>query len=102
MDIFEDAQAFRNDIYRVGIDEWDATFDQWTQRLLNAVYPETLRSRDLPISIDTTNIPTWNSKPGDMDGVVGTEKLKNTHYAYQILSGIAVSDGMPFQLTYEL
>lgn len=34
----------------------------------------------------------------DLPGVVGTEKLKNTHYAYQILSGQAVSDGMPIQL----
>lgn len=31
-----------------------------------------------------------------------TEKLDNTHYAYQILSGQAVSDGMPFQLAHEL
>jgi hypothetical protein len=101
-DVFKDAETFRNDIYRVGIEEWEATFDKWTERLLDAVYPETLRSRDLPISIDTTNIPTWSSEPGEMDGVVGTEKLKNTHYAYQILSGVAVSDGMPFQLAHEL
>jgi len=101
-DIFESAETFRNDIYRVLFDEWEDTFDRWTERLLDSVFPEDLRSRRLPISVDSTNIPTWASETSDLNGVVGTEKLANTHYAYQILSGQAVSDGMPFQLAHEL
>jgi hypothetical protein len=100
--IFETAETFRNDIYRVSIDEWEATFDRWTERILDAVFPKTLRSRELPVAVDSTNIPTWAAETSDLPGVVGTEKLKNTHYAYQILSGQAVSDGMPIQLGHDL
>ena len=100
--IFETAETFRNDIYRVSIDEWEDTFDRWTESVLDAVFPESLRSRALPISVDSTNIPTWTKETSDLPGVVGTEKLKNTHYAYQILSAQAVSDGMPIQLGHEL
>jgi hypothetical protein len=102
VDLFRSAETFRNDIYRVGIEEWEDTFDRWTRRILDAAYPESLRSRDLAISVDATNIPTWSSETSDLDGVVGTEKLDNTHYAYQILSAISVSDGLPFQLAHEL
>jgi len=102
VDIFQTAETFRNDIYRVGVGEWKETFDRWTQRLLDAVYPKTLRERQLPISVDATNIPTWANETSNLPGVVGTEKLDNTHYAYQILSGQAVSDGMPFQLAQDL
>jgi hypothetical protein len=100
--IFETAETFRKDIHRVDSEVWVDTFDRWTQRLLDAVYPEELRSRRLPISVDSTNIPTWASETSNLDGVVGTEKLDNTHYAYQILSAQAVSDGMPIQLAHEL
>lgn len=102
VDIFETAETFRNDIYRVDIDEWEDIFDRWTERILDAVFPEGLRSRDLPVAVDSTNIPTWAEETSDLPGVVGTEKLKNTHYAYQILSGQAVSDGMPIQLGHDL
>lgn len=100
--IFETAETFRNDIYRVSIDEWVDTFDRWTESVLDAAFPESLRSRSLPISVDSTNIPTWTKETSDLPGVVGTEKLKNTHYAYQILSAQAVSDGMPIQLGHDL
>jgi len=102
VDIFESAETYRNDIHRVDGGDWMGMFDEWTQRILDAVYPESLRKRYLPISVDATNIPTWSSETSDLEGVVGTEKLDNTHYAYQILSAEAVSDGMPFQLAHEL
>lgn len=102
VDIFTDAETFRNDIYRVDIAEWQDTFDRWNERLFDGVFPDSMRDRYLPISVDATNIPTWASETADLAGVVGTEKLDNTHYAYQILSAQIVSDGMPFQIATEL
>lgn len=101
-DIWADAETYRTDIHRVPYSEWVETFDAWTERLLDTVYDKEMRARDLPLSIDTTNIPTWASETNELDGVVGTVKHSNTHYSYQILSAIAVSDGMPFQLAHEM
>jgi hypothetical protein len=101
IDIFS-AETFRNDIYRRSAWEWEATINRWTDRVLDVVYPDEKRERYLPVAIDTTNIPTWSSEQSDVDGVLGTEKAANTHYAYRILSAEAVSDGMPFQLAHEL
>gem|GEM_PF-2585940 len=101
-DVWATAETFRNDIYRVDASDWQDTLDAWTKRLLDAVYPESLRERYLPIAVDATNIPTWSSETSNLDGVVGTEKLKNTHYAYQILSAETVSDGLPFQVAHDL
>jgi len=100
--IFKDAETFRNDIYRPDIYEWVSTINQWTDALLDAVYPMELRSRGVPIAIDTTNIPTWTNETSDVAGVLGTEKMDNTHYAYRIFTAQAVSDGMPFQLAHAL
>lgn len=101
VDIFS-AETFRNDIYRRSVREWEATINRWTDRVLDAVYPQEKRERYLPVAIDTTNIPTWSREQSDLDGVLGTKKAANTHYAYRILSAEAVSDGMPFQLAHEL
>lgn len=101
-DIFKDAETFRNDIYRPDIYEWVATINDWTDKLLDAVYPMDLRSRGVPIAVDTTNIPTWSNETSDVAGVLGTKKMANTHYAYRIFTAQAVSDGMPFQLAHAL
>lgn len=66
------------------------------------MFAKSLRSRDLPVAVDSTNIPTWAAETSDLHRVVGTEYLKNTHYAYQILSAQAVSDGIPIQLGHDL
>ena len=59
------------------------------------MFTDELKDRYLLIAIDTTNIPTWSKDESDLEGVLGTEKLNNTHYAYRILSAQTVSDGMP-------
>lgn len=102
VDIFETAETFRNDITRVSTEEWENTFNDWTHRILNAVYPESLREDGLAISVDTTDIPTWSSDPDEIQGVVGTKKHPNTHHAYQIMSAIDVTNGLPFQIAHEL
>jgi len=101
-DIWGDAETFRNDIYRAPIVAWRAKFNEWTNRLLDAVYGDELRARDLPIAVDATNIPTWTNEESRLPGVIGTEKMDNTHYAYRILNAQVVSDGLPFQIAHEL
>nr|WP_231736916.1 transposase [Halobacterium sp. CBA1126] len=101
-DIWGDAETFRNDIYRVPIVAWRAKFNEWTNRLLDAVYGDELRARELPVAVDATNIPTWTNEESDLAGVIGTEKMDNTHFAYRILNAQVVSDGMPFQIAHEL
>jgi hypothetical protein len=101
-DIWGDAETFRNDVYRVPIGAWRATFNNWTNRLLDAVYGDELRARDLPVAVDATNIPTWTNEESDLAGVIGTEKMDNTHFAYRILNAQVVSDGLPFQIGHEL
>lgn len=101
-DIWGDAETFRNDIYRVPIVAWRAKFNEWTNRLLDAVYGDELRARDLPVAVDATNIPTWTNEVSRLPGVIGTEKMDNTHYAYRILNAQVVSDGLPFQIAHEL
>jgi len=101
-DIWGDAETFRNDVYRVPIGAWRATFNDWTNSLLGAVYGDELRARDLPIAVDATNIPTWTNEESRLPGVIGTEKMDNTHYAYRILNAQVVSDGLPFHVAHEL
>jgi len=101
-DIWGDAETFRNDIYRAPIVAWRAKINEWTERLLDAVYSGGLRSRALPVAVDATNIPTWTNETSDLPGVIGTEKMDNTHYAYRILNAQVVSDGFPFQIAHEL
>lgn len=102
VDIFKQAETFRTDIFRTSIEVWEETFTRWTEDLIHEVYDKSLRSRELPLAIDATNIPTWSNEQSDLPGVIGTEKLSNTHYAYRILSAQAVSDGMPFQISHQL
>ena len=96
------AETFRNDVYRLSPPEWEQEINSWTEAALDEVFTDELKDRYLPIAIDTTNIPTWSKDESDLEGVLGTEKLNNTHYAYRILSAQTVSDGMPIQLAHEL
>lgn len=96
------AETFRNDIYRLSSREWEREINLWTEAALDEVFTDDLKNRYLPIAIDTTNIPTWSKDESDLEGVLGTKKLNNTHYAYRILSAQTVSDGMPVQLAHEL
>lgn len=101
-DIWDSAETFRNDIYRVSVDDWNHKTNTWTPRLVDAVVGDQLEDAYVPIAIDTTNIPTWSDERAELDGVVGTQKLKNTHYAYRILTAQIVSNGIPIQLAHEL
>lgn len=102
VDLFSQAETFRTDLGRVSIQDWERTIGDWTEDLIDTVYPDSLRSRELPLAIDETNIPTWAGEQSDLDGVTGTQKLSNTHYAYRITTAQAVSDGMAFQVAHTL
>lgn len=96
------AETFRNDVCRLSPQEWEREINSWTESALDEVFTDELKGRSLPIAIDSTNIPTWSEDESDLEGVLGTEKLNNTHYAYRILSAQTVSNGMPIQLAHEL
>ena len=75
-DIFADAETFRNDIYRTDIWERVSTMNQWTDRILDAVYPMGLRSRGVPIADLHVLEPTNSRSPMDFCGWRGKRETK--------------------------